>query len=50
MATADHVKALVQSHAAGDEERFYAVAMQVAAQAARQGHVAIRERPSHFGR
>ncbi len=39
MATADHVKALVQSHAAGDEERFYAVAMQVAAQAARQGHV-----------
>jgi SpoVK/Ycf46/Vps4 family AAA+-type ATPase len=38
MATADHVKALIRSHADGDEERFYAIAMQVAAQAARQGH------------
>lgn len=38
MATADHVKALIRSHAEGDEERFYAIAMQVAAQAARQGH------------
>lgn len=38
MATKDHVKALVRSHAEGDDERFYAIAMQVAAQAARQGH------------
>lgn len=38
MATADHVKALVRSHSEGDEERFYAIALQVAAQAARQGH------------
>jgi SpoVK/Ycf46/Vps4 family AAA+-type ATPase len=38
MATADQVKALIRSHAAGDEERFYAIAMQVAAQAARNGH------------
>src|SRR5438094_10625509 len=38
MATADHVKALIRSHAEGDDERFYAIAMQVAAQAARQGH------------
>lgn len=38
MATKDHVRALVQSHAEGDDERFYAIAMQVAAQAARQGH------------
>ena len=38
MATADQVKALVRCHAEGDEERFYAIAMQVAAQAARQGH------------
>lgn len=37
MATADHVKALIRSHAQGDEERFYAIAMQVAAQAARNG-------------
>ena len=38
MAKADHLKALIRSHAEGDEERFYAIAMQVAAQAARQGH------------
>ena len=38
MATADQVKALIRSHAEGDHERFYAIAMQVAAQAARQGH------------
>lgn len=38
MATADQVKALIRSHAEGDNERFYAIAMQVAAQAARQGH------------
>jgi SpoVK/Ycf46/Vps4 family AAA+-type ATPase len=35
---ADHIKALVRSHATGDDESFYAVALQVAAQAARQGH------------
>ncbi|WP_416219223.1 AAA family ATPase [Frankia sp. Cas4] len=34
----EHVKALVQSHASGDDEAFYSVALQVAAQAARQGH------------
>lgn len=38
MATADQVKALIRSHADGDDTRFYAVAMQVAAQAARSGH------------
>jgi SpoVK/Ycf46/Vps4 family AAA+-type ATPase len=38
MPTADQVKALIRSHAEGDDERFYAIAMQVAAQAARQGH------------
>lgn len=37
MATADQVKALVRSHAAGDEGRFYSVALQVAARAARSG-------------
>ncbi|CNF11245.1 Putative ATPase [Mycobacterium tuberculosis] len=37
-ASADHLKALVQAHAAGDEESFYSVALQVAAKAARQGH------------
>lgn len=39
MATADQVKALIRSHAEGDDTRFYAIAMQVAAQAARSGHV-----------
>ncbi len=38
MATNDQLKALVMSHAEGDDPQFYAVAMQVAAKAARAGH------------
>lgn len=38
MATAEQVKALIRSHADGDDARFYAIAIQVAAQAARSGH------------
>ncbi len=38
MAKADQLKALIRSHAEGDDTRFYAVAIQVAAQAARSGH------------
>ena len=38
VATADQVKALIRSHAAGDDERFYAVALQLAAREARSGH------------
>jgi SpoVK/Ycf46/Vps4 family AAA+-type ATPase len=34
----DHIKALVRSHASGDDDSFYAVALQMAAHAARQGH------------
>ncbi|MGB1016664.1 MAG: AAA family ATPase [Nannocystaceae bacterium] len=37
MAKADHIKALIRSHSEGDDARFYAIAMQVAAQAARSG-------------
>ncbi|MFI0818568.1 AAA family ATPase [Streptomyces sp. NPDC021098] len=37
-ATADHIKALVQAHADGDDRSFYSVALQVAAREARQGH------------
>jgi len=37
VATADQVKALVRSHADGDDGHFYAVAMQVAARAAKSG-------------
>ena len=36
-ASADHIKALVRAHAAGDEGGFYSVALQMAAGAARQG-------------
>ena len=38
MASAEQIKALLQSHADGDDDRFYAVAMQVAAHEARLGH------------
>lgn len=34
----DHIKALVRSHASGDDDSFYAVALQLAAQEARRGH------------
>lgn len=37
-ASADHIKALVKSHASGDDDGFYAVTLQVAANAARRGH------------
>lgn len=37
MATGDQVKALVRSHGEGDDARFYSVALQVAAHAARSG-------------
>jgi SpoVK/Ycf46/Vps4 family AAA+-type ATPase len=36
-ASADHIKALVRAHAAGDEANFYSVALQMAASAARHG-------------
>ncbi|WP_370976676.1 hypothetical protein [Enterobacter roggenkampii] len=38
MATAEQFKALLKSHAEGDEARFYSIALQVAAKEARQGH------------
>lgn len=41
MATGDQVKALIRSHAEGDDTKFYSVALQVAARAARGGQ-------SHF--
>jgi SpoVK/Ycf46/Vps4 family AAA+-type ATPase len=40
-ASGEHIKALVRSHAAGDDAAFYAVALQVAAKAARQGHTTL---------
>ena len=38
MATAEQIKALLRSHADRDDPRFYSIALQVAAQEARQGH------------
>lgn len=38
MASADQIKALLKSHLERDDERFYSVAMQVAAHEARLGH------------
>jgi SpoVK/Ycf46/Vps4 family AAA+-type ATPase len=43
MATANQIKSLLQSHGTGDEERFYAVALQVAASEARMGHQKLAE-------
>lgn len=43
MANAAQIKALIRSHAAGDDTRFYAIAMQVAAKAARSGHGKLAE-------
>ena len=38
MATAEQLKALLESHVEGDDDRFYGVMIQLAAHAARQGH------------
>jgi SpoVK/Ycf46/Vps4 family AAA+-type ATPase len=38
MASSEQIKALIKSHSEGDDARFYSIAMQMAAQAARQGH------------
>jgi SpoVK/Ycf46/Vps4 family AAA+-type ATPase len=43
MATTEQLKALLDSHADGDDERFYAIAMQVAASEARVGHGRIAQ-------
>ena len=43
MASADQLKALLQSHLDGDEDRFFAVAMQVAAHEAKLGHGRLAE-------
>lgn len=43
MSTADQLKALLASHAEGDEAQFFAVAMQIAASQARAGHGKLAE-------
>lgn len=39
MAKAEYLKALIRSFSEGDREKFYSIALQLAAQEARQGHV-----------
>ena len=41
MATAEQIKALIRSHLSEDRERFYTLALQVAAHEAQQGHGAL---------
>ncbi len=43
MASADQLKALLKSHLEGDDDRFFSVAMQVAAHEARRGHGKLAE-------
>lgn len=43
MASGDQLKALLKSHMEGDEQRFYSLAMQVAAQEAKRGHGKLAE-------
>jgi SpoVK/Ycf46/Vps4 family AAA+-type ATPase len=43
MASAKHLKALLESHVHGDEQRFFSVAMQAAANEARMGHGQLAE-------
>jgi len=41
MAAADQIKSLIKSYGDGDESRFFATAMQIAASEARQGHTSF---------
>ena len=41
MATAEQIKSLIRSHLSDDSERFFSIALQVAAHEARQGHTAL---------
>lgn len=43
MALANQLKALLKSHAEGDDERFYSIAMQLAAREAKIGHGKVAE-------
>ena len=43
MASADQLKALLKSHLEGDDERFFSVAMQLAAHEAKIGHGRLAE-------
>jgi SpoVK/Ycf46/Vps4 family AAA+-type ATPase len=48
MATAEQLRALLESHVEGDDDRFFAVMIQLAANAARQGHGKLAEQLRDF--
>jgi hypothetical protein len=41
VASSEQIKALLKSHAAGDDERFRAVALQIAAHSAKKGDIEL---------
>jgi len=41
VATAEHIKSLIRSYGSEDKERFFTIALQVAAHEARQGHASL---------
>jgi hypothetical protein len=43
VASAEQIKALLKSHAAGDDERFRAIALQIAAHSAKQGDTRLAQ-------
>lgn len=43
MATAEQIKSLIRSFSSNDKERFFTIALQVAAHEARQGHAALAQ-------
>ena len=49
MSANDDTIELVQSHADGDDKKFYAIAMQIAAKAARLGPYPVCARTAGFG-
>jgi len=48
MASSDQIKALIRSHSEGDDSLFYSIAMQMAAQAARQGPQDLQKSFGHL--
>ena len=48
MASAEQIKALVKSYAEGDDDRFFSVAMQIAAHEAKLGHGKLAEELRHI--
>ena len=43
MAAAEQIKSLIKSFGDGDDSRFYATAMQIAASEAKRGHIALAD-------